>query len=117
MNCRLEERVRELERLLGRKTMEVELLKEALDLVRAKKTDVAVTLAAARRYPVKTIAETLGVARSNLIERSDDAKPKRGPQDRPSYLELSADIRRLPADEEAWPPARTPYRSATTTRA
>jgi transposase len=34
---RLEERVRELERLLGRKTMEVELLMEALDLARAKK--------------------------------------------------------------------------------
>ncbi len=32
---RLEDRVRELERLLGRKTMEVEILKEALDL-RAK---------------------------------------------------------------------------------
>ena len=29
---RLEEKVRELERLLGRKTMEVEILKEALDL-------------------------------------------------------------------------------------
>ena len=34
---RLEEQVRELERLLGRKTMEVEILKEALDLARAKK--------------------------------------------------------------------------------
>ena len=34
---RLEERVRELERLLGRKTMEVEILKEALNLARAKK--------------------------------------------------------------------------------
>ena len=34
---RLEERVRELERLLGRKTLEVEILKEALDLARAKK--------------------------------------------------------------------------------
>ena len=33
----LEKRVRELERLLGRKTMEVEILKEALDLTRAKK--------------------------------------------------------------------------------
>src|SRR5947207_11230808 len=32
----LEERVRELERLLGRKTMEVEILKEALELARAK---------------------------------------------------------------------------------
>ena len=34
---RLEERVRELERLLGRKTMEVERLNEALDLARGKK--------------------------------------------------------------------------------
>ena len=34
---RLEERVRELERLLGRKTMEVEIFKEALDLARVKK--------------------------------------------------------------------------------
>lgn len=34
---RLEERVRDLERLLGRKTLEVEILKEALDLARAKK--------------------------------------------------------------------------------
>lgn len=33
---RLEQRVRDLERLLGRKTMEVEILKEALDLVRVK---------------------------------------------------------------------------------
>jgi transposase len=34
---RLEERVRDLERMLGRKTLEVEILKEALDLARAKK--------------------------------------------------------------------------------
>ena len=34
---RLEERVRDLERLLGRKTMENEILKEALDLAWAKK--------------------------------------------------------------------------------
>ena len=33
----LEKRVRDLERLLGRKTMEVEILKEALDLAPAKK--------------------------------------------------------------------------------
>ena len=33
----LEQRVRELERLLGRKTMEVELLKEALTAARGKK--------------------------------------------------------------------------------
>jgi transposase len=34
---KLEERVRELERLLGRKTMENEILREALDAARAKK--------------------------------------------------------------------------------
>jgi transposase len=34
---RLEERVRELERQLGRKTLEVEILKEALDRSRVKK--------------------------------------------------------------------------------
>ena len=33
----LEKRVRELERLLGKKTMEVEILKEALELARPKK--------------------------------------------------------------------------------
>jgi len=44
---------------------------------------------------VKTIAETLGVARSNLIERRDGTRSKRRPQDRPGDHELSADIRRL----------------------
>ena len=33
----LEKRVRDLERLLGRKTMEVEILKEALEVARPKK--------------------------------------------------------------------------------
>jgi len=33
----LERRVRDLERLLGRKTMEVEILKEAIDLARSRK--------------------------------------------------------------------------------
>ena len=34
----MEARIRELERQLGRKTMEMEILKEALDKSRAKKT-------------------------------------------------------------------------------
>jgi transposase len=37
----LEKRVRELERLLGRKTLEVEILKEALDAARVKKPRTA----------------------------------------------------------------------------
>ena len=42
---RLEERVRELERQLGRKTLEVEILKEAIARSRAKKP---ILLAASR---------------------------------------------------------------------
>jgi transposase len=46
---KLEDRVREFDRLLGRKTMEVELLKEALDLARAK-TDLAVAIVGSGRF-------------------------------------------------------------------
>jgi putative transposase len=44
---------------------------------------------------VKRIAETLGVARSNLIERAAGKRPKRGPQTRAGDAELTCDIRRL----------------------
>ena len=44
---RLEERVRDLERLLGRKTLEIEILKEALELARAKKPTLLAHSAAA----------------------------------------------------------------------
>jgi len=75
---RREERVRELERRLGRKTPEAEILREALDKSRSKKTDLARTVAAEGRFPVKVVAETLGVARSNLIDRlKERTKPRR----------------------------------------
>jgi len=44
---------------------------------------------------VKVVAATLGVARSNLLERRDGKRPQRGPQDRPGDIELAAAIRRL----------------------
>jgi putative transposase len=44
---------------------------------------------------VKTVAETLEVARSNVIERQRGVRPARGPQTRPGDMELAADIRRL----------------------
>ena len=44
---------------------------------------------------MKTIAETLEVARSNIIERQKGDRTARGPQTRPGGAELSADIRRL----------------------
>ena len=60
-----------------------------------KKTDLAVALAGVGRFPVKTVAETLEVARSNVIERQKGARPARGPQTRPGDMELAAEIRRL----------------------
>nr|QIG94443.1 IS3 family transposase [Bradyrhizobium sp. 6(2017)] len=44
---------------------------------------------------MKLIAETLGVARSNLVERANGKRPKRGPQIRAGDAELTPDIRRL----------------------
>jgi transposase InsO family protein len=44
---------------------------------------------------VRTVTETLGVARSNVIERRNGNRPRRGPQERPGDVELAAMIRRL----------------------
>ena len=76
----LEKRVRELERLLGRKTSENEILKEALALARPKKANIAARLVgcAKGRFPMKAVAETLGVARSDLIERRAGVTKPRG---------------------------------------
>jgi transposase InsO family protein len=49
----------------------------------------------AGRFPVKTIASTLIVARSNVSERHDNARPRRGPQSRDGDIGLAAAIRRL----------------------
>ena len=61
----LQRHVSELQRLLGKKTLETEILREALDLVQPKKA-VARALVHAGRHAVKTVADALGVARSNL---------------------------------------------------
>jgi hypothetical protein len=44
---------------------------------------------------MKTITDTLSLARSNIAERVKGVRPKRGPQTRDGDLELAADIRRL----------------------
>jgi putative transposase len=44
---------------------------------------------------MKTVTDTLGLARSNIAERVQGMRPKRGPQNRDGDLELTADIRRL----------------------
>jgi hypothetical protein len=63
--------VRELERPLGRKSMEVEILKEALDVARVKKTELAAAIRerSQGRFAMRAVAGTPAVARSNLIER------------------------------------------------
>jgi transposase InsO family protein len=44
---------------------------------------------------VKTVTETLGVARSNVIQRRDGGRPRRGAQERTGDAELAGAIRRL----------------------
>jgi hypothetical protein len=43
----------------------------------------------------KTVAATLQVAHSNIIERCDGSRPLRAPQNRAGDVDLVADIRRL----------------------
>ena len=44
---------------------------------------------------MKTVTDTLGVARSNIAERVKGVRPKRGSQSRDGDLELTTEIRRL----------------------
>ncbi|HVE49675.1 MAG TPA: IS3 family transposase [Casimicrobiaceae bacterium] len=61
--------IRELQRLLGKKTLEVEILKEAVEGGPRPKMDCALALVA-RGQPMKLVADVLGVARSNLHRRA-----------------------------------------------
>src|ERR1700730_7417858 len=56
----LERRVRELERLLGRKTMELEILKEALDVARVKKPSLQPDLLGGRPTATNCHHGTIG---------------------------------------------------------
>ncbi|EAU39961.1 ISDvu2, transposase OrfA [Fulvimarina pelagi HTCC2506] len=76
----LEKRVRDLERLLGRKTMENEILKEALDGARRKnRRRACCPERSEERFPVSLVAETLKVSRSHLNERRIASPKPRGP--------------------------------------
>ena len=44
---------------------------------------------------MKTVSDTLGVARSNVIDRRDGNRPRRRPQERPGDVELAGMVRRL----------------------
>jgi transposase InsO family protein len=44
---------------------------------------------------VKAVATKLGAARSNVVERRDGKRPRRGPQERAGDVELAGAIRRF----------------------
>jgi len=92
---RLEERIRELERLLGRKTLEVEIRKGGSRQDTGKKAELAARGAAEGRFPMKTIADVLGVARSHLHERVHRPAAPHGPYRKAADEELLPLIRRL----------------------
>ncbi|WP_115304915.1 IS3 family transposase [Legionella maceachernii] len=72
----LKRHIKQLERVLGQKTLENEILKEAVKLGRGKKTHLATTLARIGRFRVRAIARTLNISRSNLIERLNAMKKR-----------------------------------------
>ncbi len=96
---RLEERVRNLERLLGRKTMEVEILKEALARSESKKAELAAFVAAEGRFAMKAVAETIGVARSHLRDKVHRLSKPRGPYRKPQDDAL---VQRSPPDRRTF---------------
>lgn len=78
----LKARIWELERLLGKKTMGVEIFKEAVALSR-KETAIGRALVERSLCCMKTIAETLGISRSNLNKR---------PKGRAGYKKIEDEI-------------------------
>ncbi|WP_425273620.1 IS3 family transposase [Pseudomonas baetica] len=84
--------IRELQRMLGKKTMEAEILKEAVEIARSRKLDCAFTLVAGGR-PVKLVSECLGVARSQLTVRIKQSVSPKTRRSRPvNDAELVAEI-------------------------
>ncbi|UZE08893.1 IS3 family transposase [Pseudomonas corrugata] len=84
--------IRELQRMLGKKTMEAEILKEAVEIARSRKLDCALTLVAGGR-PVKLVSECLGVARSQLTVQIKQSVSPRTRRSRPvNDAELVAEI-------------------------
>src|SRR5450631_2430779 len=65
----LQKQIRELQRVLGKKTLENEILREAVKVAHEKKTDIALAVVTGRGFPVKRVAQTLGVSRSQLAQR------------------------------------------------
>ncbi|MGA3891807.1 IS3 family transposase [Ralstonia nicotianae] len=93
--------IRELQRLLGKKTLEVEILKEAVEWGRFKKLGCALALAAGGR-PMKTVCDVLGVARSAVAVKQrrstdwQDGRCARSTNDVELVEEIQAHVVGLP---------------------
>lgn len=85
------ERVRELERILGCKTAENEILREALDTALAKNRSRCRS-GRTKRWPMTAIAGTLGVSRSGLYGRLGGQSKPRGPYRKAGDVNLSSDV-------------------------
>ncbi|XVN15150.1 IS3 family transposase [Pseudomonas corrugata] len=84
--------IRELQRMLGKKTMEAEILKEAVEIARSRKW-IAHSPLLPRGRPVKLVSECLGVARSQLTVRIKQSVSPRTRRSRPvNDAELVAEI-------------------------
>jgi putative transposase len=95
----LQGQIRELQRLLGKKTMEAEILKEALEVsAGSKKHLLRVAVVAEGRFAMKTVCDVLGVARSNVAIRT--RAPLAKPLGRPPQPEtdLLAEIKAVIGD-------------------
>ncbi|WP_416195199.1 IS3 family transposase [Pseudomonas sp. DC1.2] len=93
--------IRELQRMLGKKTMEAEILKETVEIARSPKMDCALTLVAGGR-PVKLVSECLGVARSQLTVRikqsvSPKVRRRRLVNDTELVAEIKQQVSELPS--------------------
>ncbi|MCB1446987.1 MAG: hypothetical protein KDJ87_14665 [Rhizobiaceae bacterium] len=74
---RLEERIRDLERALGRKVLELDILRSAVRGL-AGNVELAADLVVRRRFPARTVADLLGVSRAELAARLKAAPRKPG---------------------------------------
>jgi putative transposase len=90
----LEGRVRQLERLLGRKTMEAEILEEALDLARPKNRSCGSARGAGSPHD-EGRGRPLGVARSNLARLAAAPARSRQPYRKVADAELLTALRQV----------------------
>jgi transposase len=72
----MEAQVRELQRLLGKKTMENELLREAVSRAAAQKTAVALDLLTGG-WTLRAVADAVGVSRPHLSAMQRPAERRR----------------------------------------